>query len=253
MAKSSSSIIASSIALSLIFLVSGQAFSRESSKIPEVNINGIYWDIHEMTIGEVKRFAQSTGFISQAEKDGYGFTYDMGWAKKTGWNWRQPYGIAANDQEPAVQLQFDEAQKICQFFGKRLPKDKEWTSAAYLEQRSNPPQGFEKGKRYPYPNGLTAKASHCLGDCANLKGVAPANILDRGTGHVRVMTTPPGVNGLYDMGGNVWEWVDDGNGSDEKITRGSSWWYGASRQTEQDVATKPKDTRVVYVGFRCVR
>lgn len=247
------SLIASSIFLGLGLLFSQPTMSREPSKIPEVSIGGIFWDIHEMTIGEVKRFAQATGFISQAEKDGYGFTYDMGWAKKTGWNWKQPYGIPANDQEPAVQLQFDEAQKICQFFGKRLPKDREWTNAAYLEQRSNPPSGFEKGKRYPFPNGMTAKASHCLGDCSNLKGVAPANILDRGTGHVRVMTTPAGVNGLHDMGGNVWEWVDDNNGSDEKITRGSSWWYGASRQAEQDVATKPKDTRVVYVGFRCVR
>jgi formylglycine-generating enzyme required for sulfatase activity len=245
----------SSLSASLALTSINVSWAKETSNIPELKIHGLIWDAHEMTIGEVKRFAQKTGFISQAEKDGYGFTYDLGWSKKTGWNWKQPYGIPAHDQEPAVQLNFDEAQQICQFFGKRLPKDQEWTAAAYLEQRANPPSGYEKGKRYPYPHGQSAKTSHCLGDCSNLKGVAPANILDRGTGHVRVMTTTPGVNGLYDMGGNAWEWVDDtqGNSVNERITRGSSWWYGASRQLEADVATKPKDTRVVYVGFRCVR
>jgi formylglycine-generating enzyme required for sulfatase activity len=66
------------------------------------------------------------------------------------------------------------------------------------------------------------------------------------------MTTPPGVNGLYEMGGNAWEWVDTGQGS-ERVTRGASWWYDADMQKEANVATKSKDTRVGYIGFRCVK
>jgi formylglycine-generating enzyme required for sulfatase activity len=50
----------------------------------------------------------------------------------------------------------------------------------------------------------------------------------------------------------VWEWVDGGSGN-ERITRGGSWWYGPERQVADDVATKPRDTRVVYIGFRCVK
>lgn len=242
----------SAISLSLVGLLAPVALSKTTSQIPQIRIGDLEWDIHEMTIGEVKRFAQASNFKSAAEKEGFSYTYDMGWTKKTGWHWRRPYGLEAMDDEPAVHLTFDEANQICQFFGKRLPKDKEWISAAYLEQRSTPTHGFEKGKRYPYPHGNTAKASHCLSDCANHKGVAPASILDRGTGHVPVRTTTPGVNGLFDMGGNVWEWVDDPKDGSEKITRGSSWWYGASRQLENDVATKPRQTRVVYIGFRCV-
>lgn len=232
---------------------SALAQSKLHSEVPQIKIGNILWDRHEMTIGEVKRYAKATQFISDAERAGFSLTYDMGWAKKSGWNWRRPYGVDANDKEPAVHLNFDEARQICQAFGKRLPRDQEWTDAAYLEQRESPAQGFEKGKRYPYPNGTSAKASHCLNDCANLKGVAPPSILDRGTGHVFVQTTPAGVNGLFDMGGNVWEWVDDPQQSNEKITRGSSWWYGASRQLEKDVATKPRETSVVYIGFRCVQ
>jgi formylglycine-generating enzyme required for sulfatase activity len=203
-------------------------------------IHGLEWDLHEMTIRQVKMMAKTTGFVSRAERESGGYIYEYGWTQKKGWNW------------PADHLTFDEAQTICQFFGKRLPTDKEWTSAAYLEQRDNPPPGFVKGRRYTYPNGESAKASHCLNGCGNYKGTAPAGVLNRGVGAVPVMSTPAGVNGLFEMGGNVWEWVDTGRG-DERITRSSSWWYDASRQQESDVATKPRDTRVGYIGFRCVR
>ena len=172
--------------------------------------------------------------------------------KKSGWNWRAPFGKLAHDNEPAVHLTFDEAQKICKFQGKRLPTDAEWVKAAYLEQRDQAPAGFTKGQRYTFPNGASARQSHCLNGCGNYAGQAPKGALWRGVGHVLVMTTPPGVNGLFDMGGNVWEWVDTGQGA-EKVTRGASWWYDADRQIESDVATKPRDTRVGYIGFRCVQ
>jgi formylglycine-generating enzyme required for sulfatase activity len=60
------------------------------------------------------------------------------------------------------------------------------------------------------------------------------------------------VNGLYDMGGNAWEWVDSGEAR-EKITRGGSWWYGAAQMHRDHVQTKPADTAVVYIGFRCAK
>jgi len=217
-----------------------------------VHIGGWQWDAHEVTIGQVKAYAQATGFVSQAERAGGGSVYESGWTAKPGWTWRTPFGVPARDDEPAVHLDFDEAQAICKHFGKRLPTDAQWTAAAYREQRATPPTGWVRGQTYPYPMGASARQSHCLGECAGLKGSAPAGSLSRGVGHVPVMTTPPGVNGLYDMGGNVWEWVDGGSG-DERITRGGSWWYGPERQMAADVATKPLNTRVVYIGFRCVK
>jgi len=209
-------------------------------------------DVHEVSVGQFRQFAQATGMVTRAEREGGGMIYGFGWEQRKGWTWQAPYGAPASDDEPAVHLTFDEAKAACLFFGKRLPTDAEWTSAAYLEQRANPPAPLVRGVRYPYPNGPTAMGSHCLAGCLDRKGLAPTGTLDRGTGHVAVRTTQPGVNGLYDMGGNVWEWVDGGKG-DQRITRGGSWWYGPERQREDDLATKPRDTRVAYIGFRCFK
>jgi len=218
----------------------------------QTRVGKLLWDTHEVTVGSVRRYAQATGFVSQAENEGGGYIYEAGWTRKRGWTWNAPFGQPATDREPAVHLTFSEAQSICHFFGKRLPKDSEWTNAAYLEQRQTPPVGYSNGVRYQFPGGSSPVASHCIEGCGGYQGLAPSGALWRGTGHVEVMQTKPGVNGLWDMGGNTWEWVDT-KVANERITRGGSWWYGPERQVESDVATKPADTRVGYIGFRCVQ
>ena len=234
--------------LCLAGLSSAQAFTLGE----RVRIGSLEWDRHEFTVGQLRPLAKQHGFVSRAEREGGGTIYEMGWTHKTGWTWQAPFGSPAKDTEPAVHITFDEAAQICRWSGGRLPTDAEWRDAAYLEQRSSPAPGFSRGTRYKYPNGASAQGSHCLEGCADHAGLAPAGRLTRGRGHVAAGTTVPGVNGLFDMGGNVWEWVDTGSGQ-ERITRGASWWYGPERQVESDVATKPKDTRVAYIGFRCVR
>ncbi len=242
----------------ILLLAQGDSLAAKGSQAsqgplePQLAVGGLLFDAHEVSVGTLRRFAQATGYVSRAEREGGGFIYESGWTQKPGWSWKMPFGLPAQDNEPAVHLTFDEAQSVCRHFGKRLPTDAEWTSAAYLEQRAVPSAGLQTGRRYPFPQGETARLSHCLEGCGGYAGRALAGSLNRGVGHVPVGTTPPGVNGLYDMGGNVWEWVDSGAGR-ERITRGSSWWYGPERQREADVATKPVDTRVAYIGFRCVQ
>lgn len=66
----------------------------------------------------------------------------------------------------------------------------------------------------------------------------------------RVGATRRGVNGLYDMGGNVWEWLADRRGG-EALTAGGSWWYGLPQTQAAGVQWKAADFYAVYVGFRC--
>lgn len=209
-------------------------------------------DRTEVTVGQFRAFATQTGFVSEAEKNGGGLVYDSGWTQKPGWTWSQPFGTPALDGEPAVHVTYDEAAAFCAWAGKRLPRDPEWAKAAFTEMRSAPPAPFEQGMTYQYPTGNTPQGANCLDDCGPTPAIDYSARLNRGIGHAPVGSTKAGVNGLFDMGANVWEWTDDG-GNAEKRTRGGSWWYGAFRMRADDRATKPRDMAVVYIGFRCVR
>ena len=219
----------------------------------------------ETTLGQFGRFAQATGMRTQAERRGGGQVYDAGWVQQRGWTWRRPFGGPrdAADDEPAVHITFDEAQAFCRWAGGRLPTDAEWVRAAYTEQRAAPPAPFTTGSTYPYPTGPSPAGAQCLGDCgpaAQARAIAHGAALSRGHGHARAGATPAGVNGLHDMGANAWEWVDEPAsapgqpaGSAERRTRGGSWWYGAGPMQAGHLASKPGDTAVVYIGWRCVR
>jgi len=103
----------------------------------------------------------------------------------------------------------------------------------YTEQRDQPTDGYVRGQTYPYP----------VGD-------APDGMNNSRRGHVAVATTKRGVNGLYDMGANVWEWMADRRGEDA-LTAGGSWWYGPAQARADGAQWKAASFYAVYIGFRC--
>lgn len=213
----------------------------------------------ETTVAQFSRFVAATGTVTRAERAGGGEVYEAGWTKKPGWTWRAPFGRPAQGGEPAVHVSFDEAQAFCRWAGGRLPGDAQWVRAAYTEQRTAPPPPFERGRTYPFPTGERPAGAQCLDDCgpeARARAIAHGATLLRGHGHARAGSTPAGVNGLHEMGANVWEWVDEPpgvSGHAERRTRGGSWWYGQAQMRAEHLQSKPADTAVVYIGFRCVR
>jgi formylglycine-generating enzyme len=208
-------------------------------------------DRTEVSIGEFQKYVDATKTVTAAERAGGGSTFEGGWEQRRGWTWRAPFGTPGAANEPAVHINHAEAQAFCRWAGKRLPTDAEWAEAAYTERRANPPPGFATGRTYPYPTGDSPQGANCLGDCGSVAIVANA-VTTRGKGHALVGSTKAGVNGLYDMGANAWEWVDSGSGPDKR-TRGGSWWYGASAMRDDHNQSKPANTSVVYIGFRCAR
>ena len=213
----------------------------------------------ETTVGQFRRFVQATGILTRAEQRGGGQVYELGWTDRPGWTWARPFGRPAADDEPAVHISFGEAQAYCRWAGGRLPSDAEWVRAAYLEQRPAPPAPFVAGRRYAFPTGDSAAGAQCLDDCgpaARKRAHRQGARLVRGHGHALAGSTPAGVNGLFEMGGNAWEWVDGPPGAGpeaERGTRGGSWWYGAAQMREDHRQSKPPDTTVVYIGWRCAR
>lgn len=195
----------------------------------------------ETTVAQFRRFVQATGRVTEAQRRGGGQEFSGGWQQRPGWTWQAPFGRPAGDDEPAVHLTWDEAHDFCRWAQARLPTDAEWVAAAYTERRAAPPAPWVTGRTYAYPSGDRPDTAHCRGDCAT-----------GGSAHRPVSQGRPGVNGLHDMGGNAWEWVDHGDATDRR-TRGGSWWYGAAQMRADHLQGKPADTAVVYIGFRCVR
>ena len=196
-------------------------------------------DRTEVTIGDFLAYSQQQSLVTAAEREGGGFEYWLGWQRRPGWTVRTPFGEPALANEPAVHVSWFEARAYCQTRGGDLPTQRQWAKAAYQEQRSQPPVPFESGVVYPYPTGADPAGANTVGD------------QDGWARHAPVGSFAPGVNGLHDMGANVWEWLLDAKG-DSRLTAGGSWWYGASQMKASGMQYKAADFYAVYVGFRCV-
>ncbi len=204
-----------------------------------VAFNGWAMDQTEVTIAQFGRFVQATGLQTQAEREGGGFEFAAGWERRPGWTWYAPNGERdADPRLPAVHVTHAEAQRYCQWAGGTLPSASQWQQAAYVEQRPAPPKGLVRGQRYPYPTGADAQGAN-TSNPDPWPRAAPAG------------ATRAGVNGLYDMGANVWEWVSDAQGQTRR-TMGGSWWYPPYQMQANVVAYKPASFYAVYIGFRCV-
>lgn len=231
----------------LIFISSSLANANQQIKI----------DKTEVSVAAFAEFIDATGLVTKAEKQG-GMVYQNGWVTKPDWNWKKPFGVLAEPNEPAVHITFLEAENYCRWRGQRLPTRQEWIKFGYTENRTVPADGFVSGKTYPYPTGKTPLGANCLNDCGaesvlHKKQRDYKYVLNRGYGHIFVGESAPGVNGLYDMGANVWEWARIENTKGEQATMGGSWWYGKRQMMADYAATKPHDMAAVYIGFRCFR
>ncbi|MEX1165877.1 MAG: formylglycine-generating enzyme family protein [Hydrogenophaga sp.] len=230
--SASTTCLAMAAALSMV----GVAFAQTDERVV---LSGFTIDRTEVTIAQFARYAAASGITTRAEREGGGFEYESGWQRRAGWTWRSPDGRERHsDRLPAVHLTQGEAQAYCRWAGGRLPSAAEWKSAAYTEQRSVSPAPWQAGKTYEYPTGDRPEG-------ANTSGTDPwARAAPAGA-------TQAGVNGLYDMGANAWEWVSDARGN-ERRTMGGSWWYGGSQMRADVDAWKDAEFPAVYIGFRCV-
>jgi formylglycine-generating enzyme len=190
-------------------------------------------DTTEVTIQQFRTFVTATGLVTSAERAGGGSEFAGGWVTRPGWTWQSPVGAPGANDEPAVHVTWAEARAYCSFVKGRLATAAEWRLAAYTETRAVPTDGFITGKTYPYP----------VGDTADGMNTNRRN-------HVIVGTTRRGVNGLYDMGANVWEWLEDREG-DTALTAGGSWWYGPDMTQADRAQWKSVSFAAVYIGFRC--
>lgn len=164
-------------------------------------------------------------------------------------HWADPNVLKVKRDHPVTWVSWNDAEAYCEWKGKKLPTEIEWERAARGEDGRVFPWGNEFVKEY-------------------------ANVYILGIGD----TTPVGAfekgkspYGIYDMAGNVFQWVYDwfkpypGNsaenpnyGETHKVLRGGSFYdcsyyrCGPSFQSFNRIAMVPQST-AISIGFRCAR
>lgn len=219
-------------AIVLALVLSGSPPARAAGP-DRVRIDAFEIDRTEVTVGAFRAYLARRGGQTAAEREGGSFEYAGGWVRRPGWIWSHPQGQPAAETEPVTHVSWDEARAFCAERGGRLPSLAEWRRAAFTETRPAPTDGFERGRTYRY----------AVGD-------SPEGMNNNRRHHVPVGTTKRGVNGLHDMGANVWEWLADRRG-DEALTAGGSWWYGPEQSRAEGTQWKAASFTVLYIGFRC--
>jgi formylglycine-generating enzyme required for sulfatase activity len=161
----------------------------------------------EVTVGMVKAFAAETRFVADGACviwNGNQFVED---AKG---DWRHPFvGVEQDDRHPAVCLSWHDAQHFARWMSRRtgqhyrLLSEAEWEYAARAGSRGRFPFGDNESRLCAYANVADRSARR------QLQYIAGADCDDGNTFVARVGSFLPNAWGLYDMIGNVWEWVQD--------------------------------------------
>lgn len=167
---------------------------------------------------------------------------------------------ASFEQEPdhpAVNITWNDAQAYCEWLTQhereadrlppgyhyRLPTEAEWDRAVGLDdtsQAGDSKKAYPWGEQWPPPQGVGNYAASL--DVDSFSHTSP------------VTSFAANQFGLYDMGGNVWQWCAEEPGPENRTARGGSWMSSTAR--ELSLSTSRSDVAPVYrnpgYGFRCV-
>jgi len=208
----------------------GMQATTDSRPIHRVAVDGFWMDATEVTNEQFARFVKETRYVTVAERTPTAADYPTAapenlkpgsvvfappdhavplndhfqwWAWVDDANWRHPAGrgssIKGREKVPVVHIAYEDAQAYAKWAGKRLPTEAEWEFAA---------RGGLSGALFPWGNNFKENgqwmANVHQGNFPNIDAGADAFV-----GIAPVAQYPPNGYGLYDVGGNVWEWTTD--------------------------------------------
>ncbi len=229
------------------FQMGSESGSSDEQPVQTIFLEDFYIDLYEVTNA---LFAEFLNKMGNGQEEG------VAWldASEEGARIHQVGGIWQADggysDHPAIEVNWYGARAYCAWRGARLPTEAEWEKAA---------RGGLVSLSYPWGD----ESPVCtVGDDTG------AQFASCGGGTVEVGSFAPNGYGLFDMAGNVWEWVnslynsypyraddgrEDSQTSGTRVLRGGSW------------NNNPFNLRTAYrsyyepvnadndVGFRCAR
>ncbi len=296
------------------FTMGSAAPEADPNERPEhrVHVDGFWMDETAVTNAEFAHFVDATHYVTVAEKpvdwDAIKTTVPPGtpkpsdemlqpgalvfaptesevplddlagwWRWQLGADWRHPEGpdstIVGREQHPVVQIAWNDAVAYAEWAKKRLPTEAEWEYAA---------RGGHDHTRYAWGDEFKPGGKNMVN---TYTGKFPVHDTaeDGFAGTAPVRSFPANGYGLYEMGGNVWNWCSDWFRSDahvlaapqgccqnptgprdswdatdplapKRVIKGGSYLcspsYCESYRPSARRGTSP-DTGSTHVGFRC--
>ncbi|MBE2284595.1 MAG: SUMF1/EgtB/PvdO family nonheme iron enzyme, partial [Prosthecobacter sp.] len=187
--------------------------------------------------------------------------------------------VEDRDNHPAMRIDWEEADAFCKWLSQkegrtyRLPTDREWSIAAGIGDKetwtpdTTPKSVFKVPDHYPWEGAWPPPPGAGNYSDETLKAATPSTpsyIKGYRDGYATtapVMSFRPNKLGLYDMGGNVSEWVEERQepGSRFRILRGAHWGSHLVEDLRMTMASSARHFREVTTimkapqyGFRCV-
>lgn len=192
--------------------------------------------LHETRVADFRAFVSSTKFKQGNPKDESELR--MKWEPEQGARWDEP-GFIQGEDHPVTSLDWEHVRSFCAWISKkegkvyRLPTDKEWSVAVGLGDLASSPEYLSEGNVFPWGSEVFPPPSKAgnYSDKRLIEALDFTSNSGRDDGFAftsPVMSFPANSLGLFDMGGNVWEWTSDlVDGASRKgslrMVRGASW------------------------------
>jgi serine/threonine protein kinase len=236
--------------------------------IPGTQVLFSIWDTR---IQDFQVFVEQTGY------DATGGMYSMrkDGLKQHGGSWKEP-GFEQGRTHPVVGISSIDAKAFCSWLTKveqengrlpgrwsyRLPTDEEWSIAVGLGHEVGDTPGEKNGRiTGVYPWGKQWPPPKGAGNYCGEESKTWADEVIEGYNDGYAYTSPvgsfaPNKFGLYDMGGNVWQWCEDWYDTEQRyrVLRGGSWYEFSpfNLLSSARYYGGAPDGRCTGGGFRCV-
>jgi formylglycine-generating enzyme required for sulfatase activity len=177
---------------------------NDEGPLHRVCLESFWISENEITVMQFQEFVTQTDYQTQAEKDGFSWTYDGIWKKRGGLSWKNP-GFLQTQEHPVIHVTYDDALKMARWLSDinrhfSLPTETQWEYACRAQSNSSRFFGEDITQCCTYAN----VADRTIKQKYHAWTVHPCNDSFAFTAPVGMFL--PNPFGLHDILGNVWEW-----------------------------------------------